>query len=92
MRRGRPKRPSPFAAAALGAVEYRPEPLANPLPLRNARAVVLAVAAAAVDHKAVRRVATGRADAVGGGVGVIGSTVAAVQNHVLRPQEKKKIT
>lgn len=76
---------SPFNATALRAVEHGPEPLADPPPLRHARAVVLAVAAAAVDHEAVWRVAAGGADAVGGGfvVVVVAGTVAAVLNHAL---------
>lgn len=78
------ERTSPFGvAAALRAMKHSPEPLAHPLPLRHARAVVLAVTAAAVDHEAVRSVPTGWADAVGERTSVVESAPVAVPDRVL---------
>lgn len=76
-------RTSPVPVGALGTVEHNSQPLAHPLSVRHTRAVVLTVAAAAVDHQAVRSVPTGGANGVRVGAGVIGGAVVAVPNRVL---------
>lgn len=82
-RDGRGGRDSPpvVAAAAPGAAENGGQPLAHPLPLRHAGAVVLAGAFAAVDHEPVGPVPAGGADSVRELVTVVGRTaVPFLQN------------